>query len=120
MTSMEQIATSAAPHEPTTKARRAIAALFAAEVISTTGTEITAIALPWFVLVTTGSPARMGTAMAAGFLGLTLLGIPGGALAARLDARRTMLVADLACAPLVALIPVLHWTDALSFPVILA
>src|SRR5205823_8220466 len=100
--------------------RRAVVALLAAEVISTTGGEITAVALPWFVLVTTGSPARMGAVLAAGFLGMAVLGIPSGRAATALGPRRTMLVADAACAPTVALIPALHWAGLLSFPVIVA
>ena len=95
-------------------------ALLSAEVISTTGTEITAIALPWFVLVTTGSPARMGTVLAAGFLGMALLGIPSGRVATALGPRRTMLLADVTCGAAIATIPVLHWTGSLSFPVIVA
>src|SRR4051794_17269355 len=94
---------------PRVPERRALGALLVAEVISTTGTEITAVALPWFVLVTTGSPARMGTVMAAGFLGMALLGIPSGAAASALGPRRTMLAADLVSAPVIALIPALHW-----------
>src|SRR3954471_6079748 len=102
------------------RSRRPLTALLLAEVVSTTGTEITSIALPWFVLVTTGSPARMGTTMAAGFAGLTLLGIPGGRVVDAVGPRRAMLGADLACAALVATIPVLHWTGTLSFPIVLA
>ena len=117
---MEQVATSAAPHEPTTKATRAMVALLSAEVISTTGSEITAIALPWFVLVTTGSPTRMGTVLAAGFLGMALLGIPSGRLATALGPRRTMLLADATCGAAIAAIPALYWTGSLSFPVIVA
>jgi MFS family permease len=98
--------------------RRPVAALLAAEVISTTGGEITAVALPWFVLVTTGSPARMGTVLAAGFLGMAVLGIPSGRVATSLGPRRTMLVADLACAPTIAAVPALYWAGVLSFPVI--
>jgi hypothetical protein len=49
---------------------RPLTGLFLAEVISTTGTEMTAIALPWFVLVSTGSPTRMGAVLAAEFVGL--------------------------------------------------
>src|SRR5262245_36504017 len=78
-----------------------------------------AIALPWFVLVTTGSPARMGAVMAAEFVGMALLGIPSGRPAAALGPRRTMLVSDAARAPLVALIPILHWAGILSLPVLL-
>jgi MFS family permease len=99
---------------------RAIVALASADLVSTTGGEITAVALPWFVLTTTGSPARMGTVLAAGFLGMALLGIPSGRAATALGPRRTMLVADGICAPTVALIPVLHWAGILSFPLIVA
>ena len=79
-----------------------------------------AIALPWFVLITTGSAARMGLVMAAEFLGMTVLGVPSGHTATKIGPRRTMLVSDLARAGLIALIPLLHWVDALSFPVLLA
>jgi MFS family permease len=99
---------------------RPLTALFLAELISTTGTEMAAVALPWFVLITSGSPARMGMVMAAEFLGMALLGIPGGQVASALGARRTLIVSDLARAGLVALIPVLHWAGLLSFPVLLA
>ena len=97
---------------------RSLAALFVAEVVSTTGTEMAAIALPWFVLVTTGSPVRMGVVMAAEFAGMTLLGVPSGRVATALGPRTTMLASDLSRAALVAVIPALHWAGALSFPVI--
>ena len=48
-----------------------------------------------------------------------LFGVPGGAVASRLGARRTILASDLARVPLVAAIPVLHWTGALSLPVLI-
>jgi MFS family permease len=99
--------------------RRAFAALFSAEVISTTGSEMAAVALPWFVLVTTGSPARMGAVMAAEFVGMALLGIPSGRPAAALGPRRTMLLSDLVRAPLVALIPILDWAGVLNLPILL-
>lgn len=99
--------------------RRSFVALFVAEVVSTTGSEMAAVALPWFVLITTESPARMGAVMAAEFVGMALLGIPSGRPAAALGPRRTMLVSDAARAPLVALIPILHWAGILSLPVLL-
>ncbi len=98
---------------------RPLAGLFAAEVISTTGTEMTAIALPWFVLVSTGSPTRMGAVLAAEFVGMTVLGLWGGRAATVLGPRRLMLVSDLARAVLVALIPIGYWTGLLSFPLLL-
>jgi MFS family permease len=91
-----------------------------AEVVSTTGSEMASVALPWFVLITTGSPTRMGLVMAAEFLGMTVVGLPSGRAASALGPRRTLLVSDLSRAGLVALIPILHWAGALSFPVLLA
>ena len=49
---------------------RPLRALLAAEVISTTGAQMTWLALPWFVLTTTGSPARMTVVMMAELAGL--------------------------------------------------
>jgi hypothetical protein len=51
-------------------------ALLVAEVVSSVGSRMTALALPWFVLVTTGSPTRMGAILAAELLPVGLLGIP--------------------------------------------
>jgi MFS family permease len=93
--------------------------LLAAEVISTTGAQMTWLALPWFVLVTTDSPAQMTLVMIAELVGLTAAGLPSGALLQRLGARRTMLAADAIRAPLMLLVPVLHWSGNLSFPVLL-
>src|ERR1700730_2521649 len=99
--------------------RRSLLALLLAEAISTTGSQMSALAIPWFVLVTTGSPAQMGIVMAVDIAPMALLGIPAGALAGRLGARRTMLISDLARAPLITLIPVLHVLGLLSFPLLL-
>jgi MFS family permease len=80
---------------------------------------MTFLALPWFVLVTTGSPARMGVVLAVELLPVALLGIPSGALIARLGARQTMVIGDFARAPLMISIPLLHTADLLSFPLLL-
>ncbi len=99
---------------------RPLIGLFAAEVISTTGTEMTAIALPWFVLVTSGSPTRMGAVLAAEFVGLSLLGLWGGPVATILGPRKMMLASDLIRSVLIGLIPIAYWFGLLSFPLILA
>jgi MFS family permease len=83
-------------------------------VISTTGAQMTWLALPWFVLTTTGSPARMTIVMMAELAGYAIAGIPAGSFVQRLGARRSMLLADAARAPLMMLVPVLHWTGHLS------
>jgi predicted MFS family arabinose efflux permease len=93
-------------------------ALLVAEIVSTTGSQMTWLALPWFVLVTTGSATKTTLVMAAELGGLALLGLPGGRLLGRLGARRTMIFCDAARAPLMLVIPVLHWSGGLSFPVL--
>jgi predicted MFS family arabinose efflux permease len=90
-----------------------------AELVSLTGAAMTFVALPWFVLVTTGSTARMGWVLAAELIPVGVFGIPAGAVVARLGAKRTMNISDAARGPLVALIPILHWTGHLSFPLLL-
>lgn len=99
--------------------QRPILALLGAEVVSTTGSQMTWLAVPWFVLTTTGSATKTSFVMAAELIGLALLGLPGGRLLGRLGARRTMIACDAARAPLMAVIPVLHWTSGLSFEVLL-
>jgi MFS family permease len=99
--------------------RPPIAALVAAEAISATGSQMTYLALPWFVLTTTGSPSRMALVVAAEVLPWALLGIPAGAVAARVGLKRTLVVCNLCWVPLVALIPALHYAGALSFGLLL-
>jgi len=98
---------------------RQIRALLAAEVISTTGAQMTWVALPWFVLLTTGSATKTTFVVAAEVIGLALFGLPGGRLLGRFGARRTMLLCDGARAPLMTVIPVLHWTGGLTYPILL-
>ena len=97
-----------------------ISALLAAEVVSSLGTQMTWLAIPWFVLRTTGSPERMTWVIIAELVPIALLGFWGGAIAARLGTRRTMLICDIARAPLLAAIPALHQLGLLSFPLLLA
>src|SRR6478752_3136879 len=80
-----------------------------------TGTQMTFVALPWFVLVTTGSVSKMSFVLAAEILPMAIFGIPSGSVIARFGARRTMLFSDLFRAPLMVLVPLLHWTGGLSF-----
>ena len=94
-------------------------ALLAAEVISTTGMQMTWLALPWFVLTSTGSPARMTGVMAAELIGFAVAGLPAGSLLQKLGARRTMLWCDAVRAPLMLLVPVLHWTGHLHYAALL-
>jgi MFS family permease len=96
-----------------------LVAVLTADVVSTMGSEMTAVALPWFVLVTTGSAARMAGVMAAEFAGIALLGLPAGRIAHGLGPRRALLAADGLRAPLVVLIPLLYWAGLLHYVVLL-
>jgi MFS family permease len=97
----------------------ALLALLARDVVSMAGSQMTWVALPWFVLTTTGSATKMAVVVAVEAAALGIVGFASGNLAARLGPRRTMLVADACRAPLMALIPALHFLGLLSFPLLL-
>jgi len=89
--------------------------LLLAEIVSTVGTTLTMVALPWFVLTTSGSPARAALVMAAEVAPVALFGVLSGSWAERMGARRWMLLSDGCRAPLVALIPTLSALGMLPF-----
>jgi MFS family permease len=99
---------------------RTLAGVVSARFVSLTGTNMTMVALPWFVLATTGSTARMGLVLACQTLPAFVLGVPGGSLVAVLGPRRALVLGDALRAPLLAAVPVLHWLGVLSFPLLLA
>jgi len=90
-------------------------AILGSETISSLGSQMTYLVLPWFVLITTGSVTRMGLVFAVELVPVALLGIPSGSLVQRLGVRKTMLIGDCARALLIALIPILHSLHQLSF-----
>src|SRR5919108_214 len=92
-----------------------IRALLAAEVVSTTGAQMTWVALPWFVLTTSWSATRTSVVITAEAIGLALTSLLGVRLLNRVGARMTMLACDASRGPLMLVIPVLHWTGQLSF-----
>ncbi len=94
---------------------RPLVALLIGESVSSLGSQMTFLALPWFVLVTTGSAARMSLVLAVELAPVALLGIPSGEVIARYGARRTMMGADLCRAPVLAAVPLLHAAGVLDF-----
>src|SRR5918994_6771176 len=98
---------------------RGLLGLLARDVVSMTGSQMTWVALPWFVLTTTGSPSRMAIVLAVESASIALFGFTLGNIVTKLGPRRTMLLADGVRAPLTVVIPILHWADALSFPLLL-
>jgi MFS family permease len=95
-----------------------IRAIVAAELVSSIGSSMTVLALPWFVLVTTGSAAKLGLVLGIGSIPFVTLPLLAGSVIARIGARQTMVIADAARLPLVAAIPALYSLDALSFPLL--
>lgn len=94
-------------------------ALLVSQTVSGIGSQLTFLALPWFVLETSGSATKMGIVFAAELLPLALLGILSGQVVTRLGARTTMVVGDFARVPIVAAIPLFHHAGLLSFPLLL-
>ena len=90
--------------------RRPLHALYVADAISLSGNAVAQLAIPWFVLVTTGSAALTSLAVFFNFLPIVLATFFGGVIVDRVGFRTTSIVADLASAGAVAAIPLLHTT----------
>ena len=93
---------------------------FAANAISITGNRLTQIAIPWFVLQTTGSVGQTGLVGFFSLLPFVISSALGGVIVDRLGFRRTSVVADLASGASVLAIPVLAHTVGLPLAVLLA
>lgn len=75
-------------------ARGRFVALFAADVISVLGSRVSMLAIPWFVLVTTGSATKMGLVAGAEMLPYVVSGVLAAPLADRFGIRRTTIITD--------------------------
>lgn len=100
---------------PPTANRAPLFALLGATTISLIGSMLSLVALPWFVLQTTGSPAKAGLVGFATFLPGFAAGIFGGAIVDRLSFKRVSVLADAISAVAIAAIPLLHHTVGLAF-----
>lgn len=98
---------------------RSLLALLSGEFVSRLGSQFTTLALPWFVLVTTGSTAKMGLVFAIELAPIALLGIPSALLVDRFGPKRWLVAMDALRAPVVAAVPLLHELGGLSFGLIL-
>lgn len=90
-------------------------ALLAANAVSVVGNQLTLLAIPWFVLQSTGSAAKTGLVAFFGTLPLFIAGFFGGTLVDRLGFKRASILADLASGMAVALVPLLYRTIGLAF-----
>jgi MFS family permease len=92
-------------------ARRApLYALYAADTISLAGNAVAQIAIPWYVLTTTGSASLTALVVFFNFLPIVLAAFFGGVVVDRLGFRTASVVADLASSAAVAAIPLLRTT----------
>ncbi len=100
--------------------RRPLYGWLTSEAVSLTGTRVSMIAIPYFVLVTTHSPVKTGLVALAELLPLVLLKVLGGPVIDRVGARRISIGCDLGSMLVVGAIPVLYAVGWLSFGVFLA
>ncbi len=97
------------------KRRFPLLMLFTASAISYVGDYLTLLAIPWFVLSTTGSITKTGITAFFSTLPTVLSAFFGSALVDRLGYKRTSVISDIASAGSVALIPLLYSTIGLAF-----
>ncbi len=81
--------------------------------------QLTAIAVPWFVLTLTGSATRTGLTAAATLLPSIVMTFFGGAIADRMSARKMSVFSDAISGITVALVPLLYMLGVLNFPLLL-
>ena len=90
-----------------------------AEGVSLGGTRVSMIAIPWFVLTSTGSATQTGLVTLAEMAPLVTLKALTGPLVDRLGPRRVAVTADALSVLVVGAVPALHAAGLLSFPLLL-
>lgn len=103
------------PQGKTTGRKLPLYALFIAYTVSYVGDALMLLALPWFVLQTTGSVAKMGITAFFETLPTVLAAFFGSALVDRLGYKRTSVVSDVLSTVGVGLIPLLYHIIGLAF-----
>ncbi|WP_167150917.1 MFS transporter [Streptomyces sp. MBT27] len=104
---------------PGKRSLRPLGGVLAAMAVSLTGTRISVVALPWFVLVTTGSATQTGLVAFCEMTPYVLVKAFTGPLVDRIGPRAVSWTTDLASATAAAAVPLLHTLDLLSFPLLL-
>lgn len=99
--------------------RRPLYGWLTAEAVSLTGTRVSMVAIPWFVLTTTGSATQTGLVAFAEMAPYVVVKALAGPMVDRVGARRVSIFADVASVLAVGAIPLLAELDLLSFPLLL-
>lgn len=97
------------------KNRRPLAGLLSANAISQFGNTFSLIAIPWFVLDTTGSASQTGISVATGVAPYVIVGILSGSIVDRIGYKRASIISDLLSFVSALLIPTLYLTRGLEF-----
>ncbi|MEV6740370.1 MFS transporter [Streptomyces sp. NPDC051104] len=105
---------------PSRRSLRPLGGVLTAIAVSLTGTRVSAVALPWFVLVTTGSATRTGLVAFCEMTPYVVVKAFTGPLVDRIGPRSVSWTTDLASATAAAAIPLFHALGLLSFPLLLA
>lgn len=101
--------------EPQEKIAWPIYAFFLGNLVSSVGDMLTLLAIPWFVLQTTGSVIQMGITGFCSALPLVLSSFFGSALVDRLGYKRTSVLGDILSGTTIMLVPLLYHTVGLAF-----
>ena len=102
------------------KQRTPLFGLLAANAISITGNRLTQLAIPWFVLQSTGSVAQTGLVGFFSLLPFVISSALGGVIVDRLGYRRASIVSDVASGAAVLGVPILYHTVGLPLAALLA
>ncbi len=89
--------------------------LLVANAVSNIGDVVALVAVPWFVLQTTGSASKTGLVAAISTVSTIIAGIFGGTIVDRVGFKRMSILSDIASGAAIAMIPILNRTIGIQF-----
>ncbi|MFI6943486.1 MFS transporter [Streptomyces sp. NPDC050418] len=98
---------------------RPLVGVLAAMAMAITGTRISVVAIPWFVLSTTGSATQTGLVVFCEMTPYVIVKALTGPVVDRIGPRAVSWSADVVSTAAVAVVPLLHVLGLLSFPLLL-
>lgn len=112
---LEEKTTPALPEPEPAKRSLPIYALFVGNIISYIGNTLTLLAIPWFVLQTTGSVEQAGIVGFFSLISTIVSSFLSSVLVERIGYKRTSVIGDLLSGLVVALIPLAYSTVGMAF-----
>lgn len=109
------MSTQETPTQPAPQFSLPLITFLIAATISRLGNFLASLAIPWFVLATTGSATNTALTVAVGTLPLIVTGVFGGALVDRFGYWRSIVVSEAASGISTLMIPALHFTVGIEF-----